>query len=275
MSNARLFLTWTAQLVRQTLRNPQATFFTIVFPLLLLVLFSAPNGSATVTVDGARIAFAQFFTPSIATLATMTSCFTGVVVGLAMERDAGILKRLRGTPLRPAVYVAARITDRVIWALIAVVVLFSVGVLAFGVELYPMLLPAAFVTFVVGAMVFCAMGMAIGTLVPNETTAIPIVNLIVLPMLFVSGVFSPLTDAPTWLRDLAGFLPLRHMVVAFGGTFSPSTAGFGFDWGDLGVLLAWGVVAALIAVRRFRWEPSHAGNARRWRRRREGTPVPA
>jgi ABC-2 type transport system permease protein len=268
LSTVRLFMLWTAQHVRQTLRNPQATFFTIVFPLLLLVLFSAPNHAAKVAIDGGEIAFAQFFTPSIATFATMTSCLTGLVVGLAMERDAGILKRLRGTPLRPAIYVAARIADRLIWAAVAVVILFTVSVFAFGVHLYPRLIPAAIVTFAVGAASFCALGMAVGTLVPNGTTAIPIVNLIVLPMLFVSGVFSPLTGAPAWLRDIADVLPLRHMVRAFGGAFSPHTTGLGFAWGDLGALLAWGAVAALIAVRRFRWEPSQAGAVRTriWRR---------
>jgi ABC-2 type transport system permease protein len=269
LSTVRLFMMWTAQDVRQTLRNPQATFFTIVFPLLLLVLFSAPNHAAKVAIDGGKIAFAQFFTPSIATFATMTSCLTGLVVGLAMERDAGILKRLRGTPLRPAIYVAARIADRLIWAAVAVVILFTVSVVAFGVDLYPTLLPAAIVTFAVGAASFCALGMAVGTLVPNGTTAIPIVNLIVLPMLFVSGVFSPLTGAPAWLRDIADVLPLRHMVQAFGGAFSPYTTGLGFAWGDLGALLAWGAVAALIAVRQFRWEPSQARAVRKriWRRR--------
>jgi ABC-2 type transport system permease protein len=269
LSNVRLFMMWTAQHVRQTLRNPQATFFTIVFPLLLLVLFSAPNHSSKVAIDGGEIAFAQFFTPSIATFATMTSCLTGLVVGLAMERDAGILKRLRGTPLRPSIYVAARITDRLIWAGAAVVVMFSVGMLAFGVHLYPRLIPAAVATFVVGAAAFCALGMAIGTLVPNGQTAVPIVNLIVLPMLFASGVFSPLTGAPTWLRDVANILPLRHMVQAFGGAFSPYTAGWGFAWGDLAALLAWGAAGTLIAVRRFRWEPSQAtaGWKRNWRRR--------
>jgi ABC-2 type transport system permease protein len=270
LTNARLFMMWTAQHVRQTLRNPQATFFTIVFPLLLLVLFSAPNHAAKVAIDGGEIAFAQFFTPSIATFATMTSCLTGLVVGLAMERDAGILKRLRGTPLRPAIYVAARIADRLIWAAVAVVILFSVSILAFGVHLYPRLMPAAVATFAVGAASFCALGMAVGTLVPNGTTAIPIVNLIVLPMLVVSGVFSPLTGAPAWLRDIADVLPLRHMVRAFGGAFSPQTPGWGFAWGDLGVLLAWGAVGTLIAVRRFRWEPAQAG-AGRTRIRRRGT----
>ena len=87
-------------------------------------------------------------------------------------------------------------------------------------------------------------------------------------MLFVSGVFSPLTGAPTWLRDVANVLPLRHMVQAFGGAFSPYTAGWGFAWGDLAALLAWGAFGTLIAVRRFRWEPAQPANGRTrfWRR---------
>src|SRR5215831_7048711 len=113
-SNLKLFARWTAQQMRQTLRTPQAVFFTIVFPLLLLSLFSAliSGAGAMVTIDGGKVAFAQFFTPSIASFATLTSSFTGIVIGLAMERDAGVLKRVRSSPLRTPVFIAARIADR-------------------------------------------------------------------------------------------------------------------------------------------------------------------
>ena len=142
------------------------------------------------------------------------------------------------------------------------------GVLAFGVPLYPHLLPAAAVTFLVGAASFCAMGIAVGNLVPNGTVAVPIVNVIVLPMMLVSGIFSPLTGAPAWLVDVANVLPLHHMVQAFGGAFDPHTSGWGFAWGDLAVLTVWGAAGAVVAIRRFRWEPAASGTRRAGPRRR-------
>jgi ABC-2 type transport system permease protein len=273
-SDLRLFRLWTGQQLRLVLRTPQAIFFTIVFPLLLLTLFSAliSGKDGMVRVDGGKVAFAQFFTPSIASFATLTSCFTAIVVSMAMERDAGILKRIRSTPLRTPVFIAARIADKLVLAFAAAVVLFSVGVLAFGVHLYPRLLPAALATLLIGAASFAALGMALGAVVPNANSAVPIVNLVVLPMMVLSGVFSPLSEAPAWLRTVADVFPLSHLVRALGGTFSPYTAGWGFAWSDLGMLLAWGAVGALVAVTRFRWEPSPAGVGRRGRLRRRPAP---
>lgn len=268
-SDLELLRLWAAEQLRLTLRTPQAIFFTIGFPLVLLTLFSAllqgPDG--VVTVAGGKVAFAQFFTPSIAAFATLTSCFTAITVGIAMERDAGILKRVRSTPLPTPVFVAARVVDKLVLALAATVVLFAVGVLAFGVHVYPRLLPAAIVTFLVGAVSFCALGMALGAVVPTASSAVPIVNLVVLPMMVLSGVFSPLEQAPAWLRHVAEAFPLSHLVRALGGAFSPHTAGWGFAWADLGVMLAWGAAGALVAVWRFRWEPALAGNGRRAGRR--------
>jgi ABC-2 type transport system permease protein len=273
-SNFGLFQQWTGQLIRQTFRTPQAVFFTIVFPLLLLSLFSAliTGKDGTVTIDGGKVAFAQFFTPSIASFATLTSCFTGLVIGLALERDAGVLKRIRSTPLQTPVFIAARIGNQLALAFAAAVVLFSVGVLAFGVDVFSRLLPAALVTFVIGAISFCAIGMALGAIVPNANSAMPIVNIVVLPMMLLSGVFSPIAEAPNWLQNVAAALPLSHMVRALGDCFNPHTTGLGFAWIHLAVLAGWGAAGALFAVRRFRWEPSRAGSraplSRFWRRGR-------
>jgi ABC-2 type transport system permease protein len=264
-SNLDLLGLWAAEQLRLTLRNPQAIFFTIVFPLMLLTLFSAllhgPDGM--VTVAGGRVAFAQFFTPSIAAFATLTSCFTAITVGLAMERDAGILKRVRSTPLPTPVFIAARVVDKLMLALAAAVVLFSVGVLAFGVDVHPRQLPAAIVTFLVGAVSFCALGMALGAVLPTASSAVPIVNLVVLPLMVLSGVFSPPDQAPAWLQNVANVFPLSHLVRALGGAFSPHSGGWAFAWADLGILLAWGAAGALVAVWRFRWEPAPARTGRR------------
>src|SRR5437763_3088465 len=107
-SPARLFWTWTVQQVRQLIRNPQASFFTVVFPLLFLGLFGSLNHGATIDVGGGKITLAQYYTPGLAIFAVVTSCFTGLVITVSIERDQLILKRIRSTPLPPWVYIAAR-----------------------------------------------------------------------------------------------------------------------------------------------------------------------
>jgi ABC-2 type transport system permease protein len=255
-SNLRLFLLWTAQLIRQLRRNPQTVFFTILLPLLILLLFIAPNHAKTLRVDGGFVSYVQYFVPAIAAFAVVTSCLTGLVISVANERSDGVLRRVRSTPLRPGVYIAARIAALLVLTSATVVVFFAVGVIGFGMHLYPRLLPAAVLTFVVGATAFCSLAMALTTVVPNGDAAPAIVNLVVLPMVFISGVFSPLTGAPQWLLNVADALPLRHFVRAFGGAFSPYTAGWGFAWNDLWALVFWGGLGAFIAVKWFRWEPS-------------------
>ena len=260
-----LFGLWTAQQIRQLLRNPQASFFSVVFPLLFLVLFAGLSGNRQVDVPGGKVAFAQFFTPAIATFAIVTSCFTGLVISVAIERDNLILKRVRSTPLRPTIYIGSRIAATVALAMATTVVLFGVGVLAFGVHLYPRTLPAAIVTFLLGTATFAALGMAVSSLVPNGDSAPAIANIVALPMTFISGVFFPMAGAPGWLVKSANLLPLIHLVNAFSRPFNPFTKGSGFDVHELVPLAIWGIASTVFAVRTFRWEPAPG------RERRGGT----
>jgi ABC-2 type transport system permease protein len=257
-----LFGLWTVQQIRQLFRNPQASFFTVVFPLLFLVLFAGLSQGAQVPVPGGKVAFAQYFTPSIATFAILSSCFTGLLIAIAMERDQLVLKRVRSTPLRPGIYIASRVAATVVMGTLTTVVLFLVGIFAFGVHVYVRMLPAAIVSFVLGAATFAALAMAVSVLVPNGDAAPAISNAVALPMTFISGVFFPMQGAPTWLVKIADVLPMLHLVNAFDRAFDPFTRGSGFDVQELIPLAIWGLAAAVFAARRFRWEPA-PGRARR------------
>ena len=255
-SPGRLLWIWTVQQVRQLFRNPQASFFTIVFPLLFLGLFGGLNHGATLDVGGGKITFAQYYTPGLAIFAVVTSCLTGLVISVAIERDQLILKRIRSTPLPPWIYITARIASTVVMAIVTALVLFLVGTLALGVHVYPRMLPAAIVTFLLGTATLAALGMAVSCLVPNSDAAPAIGNIVALPMVFISGVFFPLQGAPTWLVKIADFLPLIHLVRAFIATFNPFTPGSGFAPHELLPVALWGVAATVFAARRFRWEPT-------------------
>lgn len=258
-------------------RNPLAFFFTFLFPLIFLVLFDAIQGGQHVLFQGQRIPFAQFFTPAIAIFGLVTSCYTNLVITTAVARDEGILKRVRGTPLPPWVYMAGRIGATVVVGFGSVVVMFLVGVLAYGVHLYPGTLAAAVVTLIVGAAAFAAIGLAVTGLAPNSEAAPAIANFTMLPLTFISGVFFPLDAAPTWLRDLASFFPLEHLVNAFGAAFTPGVTGAAFHWSDLAIVAIWGVAGLVVASRFFTWEPRAVSGRRRGRRRGSAEPagVPA
>jgi ABC-2 type transport system permease protein len=271
MSDVALLRRWTVARLKSIRRTPRAAFFTFVFPLLLLVLLNATNHSRRVTVPGGEVDFAQYFTPSLAVYGLAVACYSLPVFGLTAARDAGILKRVRGTPLSPWIYLVAWATGAILTGLAAVVAMLVVGVLAFGVHLYPELLPAAIVTALVGALSLAAIGLAVSTFVRRAETAPAVANLTLFPLAFLSGLFFPIETAPQWVKTIAHVFPLSHLVEAFERCFSPFTAGAGFAVGDLAIVAAWGVGALLVATRRFRWEAeADEGGRRAWAPARRG-----
>lgn len=248
---------WIAAHVRPTLRNPRATFFTFVFPLMFVLLFNAINGNAMVPAPGAaggEVPYAQFYTPSIAVFGLTLACYTTVIFGLAHARDIGIFKRVKGTPLPLPIYLGSWLVGAVLTGLASVVLLFAVAVPLFGVDIYARMLPAAIVTLVLGAVMLASLGLAVASFVRSADQAMPVAQLTFLPLSFVSGIWYPLDGAPDWVVKIADFFPLYHLVNAFDACFAPQTAGAGWSGHDLWVISVWGAAALAVAIRRFRGE---------------------
>lgn len=245
-------------------RTPIAAFFTLAFPLMFLILFNLLF-TGTVPTPLGEIAYAQFFTPAIATFAVVTSCYTNMVISLAISRDEGILKRFRGTPLPPWIFMAGRVASSVWIGVLAVAVMFAVGVAFYGVRVFAGTLPAALVTLLVGAACFCALGLAVAGLIPSGEAAPAVANATILPLAFLSGIFIPLEQAPGWVATIGDLFPLKHFVDAFGAAFNPLVTGSAFSWDHLGVMAAWGAAGMTIALRSFRWEPRPDVGGRRRR----------
>jgi ABC-2 type transport system permease protein len=241
---------WFKGRLRLMSRTPRATFFTFVFPLILLVLLNELNTSK-VEVLGGKVPFAQFFTPSIAIFAMTTATYTAVIFGVATAREQGVLKRVRGTPLPMSVYLSSWLASAVLSGLVSVVLMFAVAVPLFGVHVYARLLPAAIVTLVLGGTAVSAIGLAVASYVKRADSAPVIANLTLFPLLFVSGVFYPLESEPEWLQRVANLFPLSHLVQGFDACFSPYTSGSGFNARDLASLVAWGAAGTIVAARRF------------------------
>jgi ABC-2 type transport system permease protein len=248
---------WIVAQIRLTLRNPRATFFTFVFPLMFLLLFNAINGNAMVPAPGAaggEVPYAQFYTPSIGIFGLTLACYTTVIFGLAHARDMGIFKRVKGTPLPLPIYLSSWLVGAVLTGLTSVVVMFAFAVPLFGVDIYARMLPAAIVTVVVGAVMLSSLGLLVASFVRSADQAMPVAQLTFLPLSFISGIWYPLDGAPDWVVKIADFFPLYHLVNAFGACFVPQTEGGGWSGHDLWVIAVWGAVALLIAIRRFRGE---------------------
>lgn len=246
-------------------RTPIAAFFTIVFPLMLLVLFTAIFGNELI--EGLGVTTAQFFTPGLAVFAAVSATYTNLAIGTAIARDSGILKRVRGTPIPPWAYIAGRVASAVYLAFIAITLMMAVGISFYGVELFPRTILSALLTFLVGVSCFAALGMLVAAISPNGDTAPAVTNATLLPIAFISNIFIPLSDPPAWMEVAGNIFPLKPFADAFRDAFDPTLTGMQFHWAELGSLALWGVAAALLAVRLFKWEPNTGSSERRRRRR--------
>ena len=234
-------------------RNPAGAVFTLAFPLLFLVIFSTLNSGARIEERGG-ISFVTFFVPGIVAFGLVSACYTNLAIRMTVNRDFGILKRVRGTPVPTWAYLAGQVASSVVITFLLLFLTVGLGVTAFGVDFRTSTAAGLLVTLAIGAACFCALGLAVSGLCPNADAAPAIVNFSVFPLLFVSGIFFPIDDAPAWLTTLARLFPMQRLANGLQYAFDPRTTGLGFNGGDLWALLAWTVAGSILAVRLFRWD---------------------
>jgi ABC-2 type transport system permease protein len=251
------------------LRNPFSAFFSLAFPVMFLLLFGSLNSGGRIPELG-NIRYIQFLAPGMLAFAVISTCYTGMVTSVAINRDEGLLKRVRGTPLPPWVYITARILSAVWFSMISAVVMVTVAVLLFHVEVIVRMVPAAVVTLLLAAACFCALGMAVAAVIPNGEAAPVIANFTFFPVAFISDLFFPTAGAPAWVGTVGSIFPVKHFAVALEGTFNPFVHGSGFQWGHLGIMALWTLAGVVVAVRFFRWEPKVGAPTGGRRSRRAG-----
>lgn len=229
-------------------RNPQSAVFTFVLPVAIIVVFGLVFGGVKATSYFDNRTPLEYYIPTIAAVSVLGACYSQLAVVLAMRRQQGILKRLRATPLPAWVYFTGLVAHCVMISVVQVALIIGLG------RLYGAPLPSGWgalvITLVLGAAAFCTLGVAVASLITNADAAPAVVQFILFPLIFISGTYFPIHSQV--LNSIAGALPLRPFNQALTDSFSahPQIGG-----GHLAVLLAWGVVGAFIAVRRFRWEP--------------------
>ncbi|HEX5903215.1 MAG TPA: ABC transporter permease [Actinomycetota bacterium] len=235
-------------------RNPASAFFTFAFPLMFLVIFTALLGGGEVEVEGVLLDQADYYVAAMAAFSVITATYTNLAIAITFTRDAGILKRTKGTPLPAWVYLAGRVIHALLVSILLVLITSAFGVIFYGATIPTgTLLFEHSVTVIVGAMAFAALGLATTAIVPNAEAAPAVVNAIILPLLFLSGVFVALEGAPQWMVVVGDIFPVKHFAEAMLGSFyGPPLP---FEWIDVLVVAIWGVAGLLVAVRFFSWEP--------------------
>lgn len=233
-------------------RSREAAVFIFIFPPMLFLLLASVYGG-TITIDGRTHPSADVLLMGLTAYGIANTAFAGLAIQLVIRRESGVLKRLRSTPLPPLTYMLAALASTVLVFALQLVVLFALGKFLFGAEL-----PHQWLSLVLAALAgvaaFAALGLAAAALIRSAEGASAVLNVVLLPMAFLSGTFGPTRSFPGVLKAVADVLPLTYLVdllnaVYLGGeqVWEQGT--------DLAVLAAWGVLAALVAVRSFGWEP--------------------
>jgi ABC-2 type transport system permease protein len=203
-------------------------------------------------VSAQEVSFMDVFVPGILAMSLMNSGVIGLSTAFVTYRERGILRRVRVTPFPLTSFILARVISQLVLAALQAVILIGMASAFFGLHLRgnPLVVLLAIVA---GAMAFLAIGFAISGIAPNTETAASYANLITFPMLFLSGIFFSMENAPAWLRPITKVLPLPYLVDALR---QPMSFGNGLSaiWLDLVALMLTFVIAMAISVRFFRWD---------------------
>jgi ABC-2 type transport system permease protein len=225
-------------------RNPSAAFFNFVLPLLFLVLFGSIFSGHQKDLD--------IVIPGIAGMNVMATTFNALAMNLTFLREQGVLKRMRGTPLSSGSFLAGVLGNAVLNATIQVAIVVVAGRLFFGLP-WPQEWAALVVFVLLGVTAFAALGVAFSHVIPNFDSAPAYTNFVFLPSIFIGGVFFDPAHSTKVLTDIARVLPISHLVEGLRGAMI-SGSGLGHHVGDLAVVVLWGAVGLIFAVRGFSWE---------------------
>jgi ABC-2 type transport system permease protein len=230
-------------------RSRELAFFTFLLPILFFLLLGSAYGDEEINgVNGY-----QYLLAGMIGYGAASTTFAGLALLLVIRRESGVLKRLRATPLPPATYVSAVLASIILIFLVEAAILIAIGRFGFDVPLADSML-SLLVVLLIGAASFAALGIGLTALIKSAEGSSALVNALYLPLSFISGAFFSEDTFPRVLQALAAILPLSHLIELTRDVMV-------FDeevWenlGDVAVIIAWGAVGLVFALRGFRWEP--------------------
>jgi ABC-2 type transport system permease protein len=249
--------------IRQFLRSREQVVFTLAFPVLMILVF----GSIFDGEIGGGVKFTQYFITGMIATGLMTTGFQALAIQIPMERDRGVLKRLRGTPMPKWVYFAGKVLMVAFIAVLETVILLAVATLFFDLDL-----PSGaqrWLTFawvaVLGTTACTLCGIAFSSLARTGRSAPAVVTPVALVLQFISGVFFVFTELPTWMQQVAAIFPLKWMCQGLRAVFLPESFGTqepggSFELGRVAVVLGlWCVGGLVLCLTTFRWTTERDG----------------
>jgi ABC-2 type transport system permease protein len=243
--------------IKQFLRSRESVVFTLAFPLLLLIIFGAIFNFDIVP----GVPFKQYFAAGMIATGLLTTGFQSLAIQIPIEREKGILKRLRGTPMPRTAYFIGKVV-----MVVAIGAAETFILLVAAALLYDLPLPgtaAKWFTFAwVAAMGITACtlcGIAFSSLARSGRSGPAVVTPVALVLQFISGVFFPYTSIPAWMRDIAALFPLKWICQGMRSVFLPDfmaarEVGGSWQHGQTALVLgAWIVVGLVLCLSTFRW----------------------
>ena len=230
-------------------RNREAAFFTFFLPVIFFLVFGSIYGSDTIS----GIRGASFLEAGMIGYGVASTAFAGLAITMVIRRESGVLKRIRATPLPPWTYLLAVLVSTFVTFLIEAALLIALGRILFSVGL-PDRSFSLLVALLIGAASFAALGLGLTSIVRSAEGSSAVVNFVYLPMAIISGTFFSPNKYPSFLKAIADVLPLtyftkltRDVMVRHHHIWS--------EKGSIAVVLIWGVIGLVAALRGFRWQP--------------------
>lgn len=248
----------------QFFRQRESLVFNFLFPVIMMGIFgSVFSGEIAPGVD-----FNQYFVSGIAAAGVLLTSFQTLAIAIAIERDDGTLKRLRGTPMPASAYFLGKIGQVLLTTVLQLTLLLAVAATFFGVEL-----PSSvqqWWTFawvvVLGSAAGTVLGIAVSSIPPDARSATAIMTPPMIVLQFISGVFFVYSDLPGWMQQVASLFPLKWMAQGMRSVFLADTGWLEVEpsgsWQSTEtaiVLLAWLLLGLLLARLTFRWLPRRHG----------------
>lgn len=244
-------------------RQGDSVFFTFLFPLVMLTIFSVAFSEQSFGQDaaGGDVSAAAYYLPGMLAAGVLLSGLQNMAIDIAMEKSDGSLKRLAGTPLPVISYFLGKIGQVLTTGLLQAALLLLVARIAFGVELPTD--PAKWATFawvfLLGVTTCAILGIGLSSIPRSGRSATAVIIPIVLILQFISGVYLAFNNLPEWLQNVASIFPLKWLAQGMRSVFLPEgfeTLEAGGAWNLGGVALVtgiWLVVGLVLARVTFRW----------------------
>jgi ABC-2 type transport system permease protein len=231
-------------------RSKELAFFTFLLPLIMFVLLGSTYGDNRI--DNLR--GANFLEAGMLGYGVVSTAFAGLAIFMVLRRESGILKRVRATPLPAWAYITAVLVSTLIAFAASAACMIAIGRGLFSVPLPDRWLSLV-LTLLLGALSFAALGLGMTVVVRSAEGASATVNAVYLPMAFISGSFFSPHSFPPFLRAIANVLPLTYFIRLTRDVMLHGDQ----IWNagrSVAIVAAWGLFGAIVAFRRFRWEPS-------------------